>query len=260
MMTYRLIDTHAHLDEIENIDNALAEARAAGLAAIIAVGIDVASNQKVLELSEKYKGFVYAALGWHPENVREPEIGASLEYIEANIDRAVGVGEVGLDYHKRIRAVAGKDLQKRALGELLKIARAHDKPALVHSRYAWRDAFDIVNEVGIDRAVFHWYTGTSSVLRDIVARGYYISVTPAVAYHEEHRRAVKEAPLDRLLLETDSPVVYARGREMEFRASPADVVRSLRGAAELRGLSEEEMAAVTTGNAGRLFGIGGKDD
>jgi TatD DNase family protein len=260
MMTYRLIDTHAHLDEIENIDNVLAEARAAGLEAIIAVGIDMESNRRVLDLSEKHRGFVYAALGWHPENVRESEINTNLEFIEDNIDRAVGIGEVGLDYHKRIRAVAGKDLQKRALGELLKIARAHDKPALVHSRYAWRDAFDIVDEAGIDRAVFHWYTGTSSVLRDIIARGYYISVTPAVAYHEEHRRAVKESPLDRLLLETDSPVVYARGREMEFRASPADVVRSLRGAAELRGLSEEEMAAVTTGNAGRLFGIGGKDD
>jgi TatD DNase family protein len=255
MMTYRLIDTHAHLDEIENIDNVLVETKAARLAAIIAVGIDIESNRKTLELSRKYRGFVYAALGWHPENIRESEMGANLAYIEANIDKAVGIGEVGLDYHKRIRAVAGKDLQKRALAELLKIARAHDKPALIHSRYAWRDAYDAVAGAGLEKAVFHWYTGTSSVLRDIINHGYYISVTPAVAYHEEHRRAVKEAPLDRLLLETDSPVVYAQGREGEFRASPADVVRSLREAAELRGLSEAEMAAVTTENAGRLFRI-----
>jgi TatD DNase family protein len=255
MMTYRLIDTHAHLDEIEDVNSVLAEAKEAGLMAIIAVGVDIESNRKTLELAGKYKGFVYAALGWHPEEIRESETGANLAYIEANINRAVGVGEVGLDYHKRIRAVADKELQKSALVELLKIARAHNKPALIHSRYAWRDAFDIVNEAGIERAVFHWYTGTSSVLRDIIARGYYISVTPAVAYHEEHRRAVKEAPLDRLLLETDSPVVYGRGREGEFRAGPADVARSLRGAAELKGLSEAEMAAVTTENALDLFGI-----
>jgi TatD DNase family protein len=260
MMTYRLIDTHAHLDETEDIDRALAGAKAAGLVAIIAVGVDMDSNGRVLELAGKYKGLVYAALGWHPENIREPEIDASLGYIKANIDKALGVGEVGLDYHKRVRAAADKDLQKKALRELLKIAKVHDKPVLIHSRYAWRDAYDIVNEAGLEKAVFHWYTGTSSVLRDIISHGYYISVTPAVAYHEEHRRAVKEAPLDRLLLETDSPVVYARGREGEFKASPADVVRSLKGAAELKGISEAELAAVTTENAVRLFGIGGKDD
>jgi TatD DNase family protein len=255
MMTYRLIDTHAHLDEMEDIDRVLAGARAAGLVAIVAVGIDIPSNRRVLELSEKYQGFVYPALGWHPENVRESEINANLGYIKENVGKAVGIGEVGLDYHKRIRAVAGKDLQKMALRELLKIAKEHDKPALIHSRYAWRDACDIVNEAGLQKAVFHWYTGTSSVLRDIINHGYYISATPAVAYHEEHRQAVKEAPLDRLLLETDSPVVYARGREGEFRAGPADVVRSLKGAAELKGLSEAEMAEITTENAGKLFGI-----
>ncbi len=254
-MAYRLIDTHAHLDEMEDINRVLSAVKEAGLVAIIAVGIDIESSRKVLEISERYKGFVYPALGWHPENVKETEIDANLAFIEANIGKAVAVGEVGLDYHKRIRAAAGKDLQKLALRELLKIAKVHDKPALIHSRYAWRDAFDIVNEAGLEKAVFHWYTGTSSVLRDIISHGYYISVTPAVEYHEEHRRAVKEAPLDRLLLETDSPVVYARGRENEFQASPADVMRSLRGAAELKGLSEAEIAEVTTENAGRLFGI-----
>ena len=254
-MAYRLVDTHAHLDEIEDTDGALAKAKEAGLAAVIAVGIDVASNVKTLKLSRRYPGLVYPALGWHPENVRDSDIDATLEFIEANIGKAVAVGEVGLDYHKRIRAVAGKELQKTALRELLKIAKKHDKPALIHSRYAWRDAFDVVYEAGLEIAVFHWYTGTSGVLRDIIIHGYYLSVTPAVEYHEEHRRAVKEAPLDKLLLETDSPVTYARGRENEFQASPADVVRSLRGAAALRGISEAEMAEMTTGNAERLFGI-----
>jgi TatD DNase family protein len=256
---YQLVDTHAHLDEIEDIDRALADAKDAGLVAIIAVGIDIESNRKVLELSERYPDFVYPALGWHPENVRESDIVVNLKFIEDNIEKAVAVGEVGLDYHKRIRTAAGKDLQKTALRELLKIAKAHDKPALIHSRYAWKDAYDIVNETGLEKAVFHWYTGTSSVLRDIISHGYYLSVTPAVAYHEEHRRAVKEAPLEKLLLETDSPVTYARGREGEFQATPADVVRSLKGAATLRGLSEAELAAVTTENALNLFGLGEKD-
>jgi TatD DNase family protein len=257
---YRLIDTHAHLDEIENLDSVLTQAKEAGLIAIVAVGSDITSNAKVLELSALYKDFVYPALGWHPWYIKEAEIGASLEFIRANVDRAVAIGEVGLDYHKRVRAIAGKDLQKRVLRELLKIAGEHKKPALIHSRYAWRDALDAVVETGLEKAVFHWYTGTSSVLRDIIDRGYYISATPAVGYHEEHRRAVKEVPLERMLLETDCPVVYGRGRENEFTSSPADVLRSLKGAAALKGVSDAEIAEASTKNARRLFGIGGEDE
>ena len=254
----KLIDTHAHLEEIENLEQVIAQAKEAGLAAIVAVGSDLASNQKTLDIAAKNPGFVYPALGWHPWYIKESEIAVNLEFIKANIDKAVAIGEVGLDYHKRVRAVADKELQKRALAELLKIAREHDKPVLIHSRYAWRDAFDMVKGAGLSKAVFHWYTGTSSVLREIIDGGYYISVTPAVEYHEEHRRAIKEAPLEQLLLETDSPVVYGRGREGEFKASPADVARSLKGAAALKGLSEDEIAKATTENARRLFGFGEK--
>lgn len=252
---YQIIDTHAHLDEIENLDVVLEQAKKAGIIGVIAVGQDLASNVKTLEIAARYPGFVYPALGLHPWNIREPEIDACLEFIEANVSKAVGIGEVGLDYHKRVRAAADKDLQKRVLKELLQIAGENDKPVLIHSRYAWRDAYEMVREAGLAKAVFHWYTGTSGVLRDIIESGYYISVTPAVEYHEEHRRAVKETPLSQLLLETDSPVVYARGREGEFKATPADTARSLKGAAALKGLSEREIAEATTENAKRLIGI-----
>ena len=252
---YRLVDTHAHLDEIENLESVLAEARQAGIVAIIAVGSDLASNEKTLKLAELYQGFVFPALGWHPWFIKESEIEANLEFIESNIAKAVAIGEVGLDYHKRVRAVADKDLQKRVLGDILSIARTHGKPALIHSRYAWRDALTAVEEAQLEKVVFHWYTGTSSVLRDIIGHGYYISVTPAVEYHEEHRRAVKEVPLERMLLETDAPVIYQRGRENEFTSSPADVLRSLKGAAVLKNSSEAEISETTTANAMNLLGL-----
>ncbi|HEY97414.1 MAG TPA: TatD family hydrolase [Dehalococcoidia bacterium] len=250
-----LIDTHAHLDEIEVLDEQIIEAKEAGLVAIIAVGSDLSSNQRVLEIANLHLGFIFPALGWHPWYIKEDGIDANLEFIAANIDKVVGVGEIGLDYHKRVRVASSKDLQKTVLDELCKLAAAHDKPVLIHSRYAWRDAYDAVYHAGLEKAVFHWYTGTSSVLRDIIEHGYYISVTPAVEYHEEHRRAVKEAPLSQLLLETDSPVTYGRGSDHEFVASPAYVRRSLKITAELKGLSEAELAAATTKNAERLFGI-----
>lgn len=252
---YRLIDTHAHLEEIENLEQAITEAKSANIVAIIGVGSDYQSNQKVLSLAQAYTGFIYPAIGLHPWNLKGSEINRNLEFIEAHIAQAVGIGEIGLDYHKKVRAVAEKDLQKYALTELLKIAKAYKKPVVIHSRYAWRDALSLVEEAELEKAVFHWYTGTSSVLRDIVSQGYFISATPAVEYHEEHRRAVKEIPLDRLLLETDSPVVYRRGSEFEYEARPADILRALRGAARLKGVSEAQIAEVTTDNALKFFGL-----
>ena len=208
-----------------------------------------------MHLAQAYKDFVYPAIGLHPWNLKGSEIDRNLEFIEAHIGQAVGLGEVGLDYHKRVRAIAEKDLQKGVLRELLKIAKRHKKPVIIHSRYAWRDALSLVEEAELQEVVFHWYTGTSSVLRDIVGQGYFISATPAVEYHEEHRRAVKEIPLDRLLLETDAPVVYRRGSEFEYEAKPADVLRVLRGVARLKGVSEAQIAEVTTANAVKFFGL-----
>jgi len=236
---YRLVDTHAHLDEIKYLEQAVTEAKLANIVAIIGVGSDYESNQKILHLARVYKGFVYPALGLHPWHLKNSEIDRDLEFIETHIDEAVGIGEIGLDYHKKVRALAEKDLQKSVLREILKIARRYKKPALIHSRYAWRDALTLVEEAQLEKVVFHWYTGTSSVLRDIVNQGYFVSATPAVEYHGEHRRAVKEIPLERLLLETDSPVVYGRGNEFEYESQPVHIVRALRGVASLKGVSEK---------------------
>jgi len=252
---YRLIDTHAHLEQIESLDQALIEAKAANVIAIIGVGSDYESNQKVLELARIYKDFVYPALGLHPWNLEISEIDRNLEFIESHIDKAVAIGEIGLDYHKRLRARVEKDLQQRVLKQVLTIAKRYNKPVIIHSRYAWRDSFDLVEEAQLEKVVFHWYTGTSSVLRDIVSQSYFVSATPAVEYHEEHRRAVKEIPLERLLLETDSPVIYQRGSEFEYESRPADVLRTLRGVASLRQVNEAEIAEVTTDNALKFFDL-----
>ena len=113
----------------------------------------------------------------------------------------------------------------------------------------------LVAEAQVEKAVFHWYTGTSSVLRDIISYGYFVSATPAVEYHEEHRRAVKETPMDRLLLETDCPVIYRRGTDSEYESRPAHTSRVLKGVSTVRDTDEAEISSITTGNAIRLFGL-----
>jgi TatD DNase family protein len=252
----RIIDTHAHLDELENLESALTKARHSGVIAIVAVGSNHQSNQEVMKICLKYPSFVYPALGLHPWELGslEPnQLESTLESIEEQASDIMAIGEIGLDYDKRVVKVAPKELQKEALKRLLALARKHNKPAIIHSRYAWKDSFELVKEAGIEKAVFHWFTGFSSVLKDIVEAGYLISATPATEYHEEHRRAVKETPLGKLLLETDCPVTY--GRENKYRSEPADILRSLRAVAALKGIDEIAVAEQTTHNATQFFGL-----
>lgn len=254
----QIIDTHAHLDELGDLEAALDEAKSAGIIAIIAVGSNQVSNEKVLHISSRHQHFVYPALGLHPwelGDIDHERINSTLKFIEQVQQDIVAIGEVGLDYDKRVTKRAPKELQKAVLREIVALARQCRKPLILHSRYAWQDCFQLVSETGIDttRVVFHWFTGFSSVLKNIINAGCFVSATPAAEYHEEHRRAIKEAPIERLLLETDTPVVY--GRELKYRSRPADLPRSLKAVAELKGMDESAVASQTTANARSFFNL-----
>lgn len=251
---HRLVDTHAHLDELHSLDSVLEAARSAGVVAIVAVGSNRQSNIRTLDISQRHRDMVQPALGLHPwelANLGPADVDDSLRFIEQNIASAVAVGEIGLDYDKRVLKVASKGLQQQVLGRLLNIAREYAKPAIIHSRYAWKDALSLVQNSGIDKAVFHWFTGFSGVLKDIIDGGYLVSATPASEYHEEHRRAVREAPLERLLLETDCPVTY--GRDHRYESQPVDVLRGLKAVSQLKGIEEAVVAEQTTRNAIEFF-------
>jgi len=253
---HKLIDTHAHLDEIENLDLVLKQATASGIVAIVAVGSDCESNAKTMEIFQRYHTYVYPALGLHPcnlANLGPAQINENLQFIEQNIATAIAIGEIGLDYDKRIIKTASKELQKDTLRQLLNLAKKYDKPVVIHSRYAWRDSLQLVQDAGVTKAIFHWFTGFSNVLKDVIASGYFISATPATEYHEEHRRAVRETHLNKLLLETDSPVTY--GREEKYKATPADVLKSLKATAQLKQVDEATLAIQTTRNAIRFFAL-----
>lgn len=248
------IDTHAHLDEIEDLDSAITRAREAGVKSILCVGSSYTSNLRVLEISQQYHAYVFPALGLHPweiHNANVEMLNRTLEQIETNVNSIFAIGEIGLDYDKRVIKLTSKDKQKIVLRSLLDMAVKYDKPVSLHSRYAWKDCLDIVKQAGVKKAIFHWFTGFSSVLKDLLQHGYYISCTPAAEYHEEHRRAIKEAPLEQLLLETDAPVYY--GRELKYRSEPADVVRSLKAIATIKDININDVAYQTTSNATRVL-------
>ncbi len=159
-------------------------------------------------------------------------------------ERCIAFGEVGLDF----KAEADKELQIRIFRSILELAAYRDKPVVVHARAAWEAALSMVCEAGLKKAVFHWYSGPMGVLTRIIERGYSISATPAIAYSPRHRRAIRRMPIEGLLLETDAPQAY-RGVELE----PRDLLISLFGVADLKGIDPEEAAHWTTQNALELF-------
>ncbi|MDY6930960.1 MAG: TatD family hydrolase [Halobacteriota archaeon] len=240
----KLIDTHAHLDQMKSLDDAISRAKSIGIIAIVAVGMNQKSNQKILQISESYGGFVFAALGMHPFSI-DSDLKKSLDFIRNNIKNSVAVGEIGLDY----LLSADRAFQKKVFKELLKIALEYEKPVIIHTRGegSHSDALAILRDLGVKRGVFHWYSGPLDTLRGILDRGYFVSATPSIVEREEHRSAIKIVSLDRLMLETDSP---AKGYE------PADLVKALSYVSKLKGTTEEKLAEYTTNNALKFFEIG----
>ena len=252
---FELIDSHAHIDEIEDTGSVIKDAKKNNIAAIIAVGTSFISNQKIMCLSEEYRNYVYPALGLFPWNIADEDFRDNMQFIRDNIKQAVGMGEIGLDYSKGVKERASKETQKSIFRELLKVAKDNNKPALIHSRYSWHDCLNICRELQIDKAVFHWYTGPLDILNQIIKSGYYISASPAAEYHEDHRKAVMAAPSDRLLLETDTPVTYCRGTELEYEARPSDVLRTLNAVAKLKNEDKAVIANVILKNTREFFNL-----
>lgn len=243
-----MIDCHAHLDELRDLEKDIDEAQKAGVKAIIAVGMDLQSNRRTLEIASRWQGVVFPAIGYHPWEIRLEEISETLSFIDKHLPHCVALGEVGLDYKARVK----KDLQKEVFSQILALAKRHRKPLILHCRYSHQRVFSMVKEAGIEKAVFHWYTGPLDLLGEILAAGYYVSVTPALSYSPPHRAAAAEAPLERILLETDTPVRYGN-----LEARPKHVFLTLQKLAEIKGLPEERVAKICTENALRLFGPSG---
>ena len=247
-----LVDAHAHLDGIEPLDEALDEASSAGVVAVVGVGMDVPSNRVILAAADRRPAMVRPAIGLHPWNLaqvlQEERLDEALAFIDDRIDRCVAVGEIGLDYKVR----PSKKLQKQAFSALLDIARRHDKPVIVHARYSHLRTHRMVRDADLVKAVFHWYSGPLDVLEALLTDGYFVSATPALAYSERHIEAIRLAPLDRILIETDCPVAY-EGKP----SRPADLVTTLRALARVKGIDEATAAEATTRNAVAFYGLEG---
>jgi TatD DNase family protein len=246
------IDTHAHVADLTDADSVVTRAKAAGLSGIVAVSASIPTIEDTLKLSIEHRGFIHAALGIHPTEFFNQDLEVALEIINTNEACCVAVGEIGLDYwHKQIRKdKAQRERQMEFYVRQLELAKDLDLPVSIHSRGAWGDCMELAIKFGPGRGVFHWYSGPLDVLREVIDAGYYVSCTPAVEVSTELRAAMVEAPLERVLIETDSPVWI---KSLNRPSEPCDVLLTLRHLSVLKGLPESEVEAATTRNAETLF-------
>jgi TatD DNase family protein len=244
----KLIDTHAHLDEIPDLEGALNRAQDAGVQAVVGVGTDRASNEKILRVADRFPKFVLPAVGLHPWRLDGADLEANIDFIEKELPGCAALGEVGLDFAIQ----TPRERQEEILCLLLAIAFREKKPVLLHARRAWEEALGLLKSIPVERAIFHWYSGPPDVLQEVFAQGYLISATPAAAHSGRHRQALLATPWSRLVLETDAPEVY-EGKPSE----PRDLLKTLHAVSELKHKPPEEAALRTFQNSMDFFRLSG---
>jgi TatD DNase family protein len=246
------VDTHCHLFLMQGEPGELVEAaRRAGVGAIVCVGIDPESSRRCVELAESFRG-VFATAGMHPHtsSALDPKAGSALEELLAN-PMVVAVGETGLDFYRMLSPRAD---QERALRVHAGWAREAGKPLVVHVREAWEATLRILAEERAERVVLHCFSGDEVVARECAARDYFLSFACNVTYpkNEHLRRAAAAVPIDRLLVETDSPFLAPqalRGRDNE----PGNVAAAVEELARVRGEDPGAVRAATAANARMAF-------
>ncbi|MDF0590722.1 TatD family hydrolase [Candidatus Methanocrinis natronophilus] len=250
---FEVIDTHTHLD-FKNFnkdrDEVIRRALDAGVTTIINSGIDFKTNRKTLELAKKYD-FIRPTLGLNPNGLGETtdvEVQATLDQIRAHAREIVGVGEAGLDYY-RCADEKGRNRQREVFGKVVALAEELDLPQVIHARIAEDEAFDMVKD--LKKVVFHCYSGTVGTMRDALDRGFYISLATVVCKSAQHQVLARQVPLDRLLIETDSPFLSPRSGRNE----PAYVLDALHLIARIKGLPVEDVASATAANAKKIFNL-----
>ncbi|PZR16332.1 MAG: LuxR family transcriptional regulator [Azospirillum brasilense] len=256
-MSETITDSHCHLDYFseEEVEAVVGRAREAGVGRMITIGTRIAQTEAVRGLIERFPD-VWGTVGVHPLSIHEVPMPEEAEIAAAaDHPRVVGIGETGLDYHYAAEHAA---IQAESFRRHIRVARRLGLPVVVHTRAADEDTARILREEresgGAFDVLLHCFSSGRALAEEVVADGGYVSFSGILTFpkSQDIRDVARDLPADRLLVETDAPYLAPapfRGK----RCEPAYVMHTARKLAEVRGMSLEELAALTTGNVRRLF-------
>ena len=253
-----LFDTHAHLNDPAfdpDREELMAGLRDKGIGYVMNAGCSLSSSKDIIQMAENYP-WLYASVGSHPDSADEVNEDVIEEYRQlCRHEKVKAIGEIGLDYYYED---IPREIQKNAFRMQMALAQEVDLPVIIHEREAHDDGMRIVKEFPKVKGVFHCYSGSAEMARQLVNMGWYIGFTGVLTF-KNARKAVETAasiPLERIVLETDCPFMAPepfRGK----RNDPGYLPKMAEKLAEIRNISVEEAIAVTTENAKRLYRIDG---
>lgn len=252
-----IFDTHAHYDDEAfdaDRDDVLSSLPGAGVRLVMNPGCNGDSSGAAIELAKKYD-FLYAAVGWHPQDADSFGEG-SIELLKelAKEEKVVAIGEIGLDYH--YEDGASREKQKYVFSSQLELARSLDLPVSVHDRDAHADMLEMLASYPDVRGVIHCYSGSAEMAKELIKRGWYLGFTGVITF-KNARRALESlavCPDDKIVIETDSPYlapVPYRGKRCD--SSLLSLV--LEKLAEVKGITPERAAELTFENGKRLYNM-----
>jgi len=249
-------DTHAHYTD-EDFDSDRDEVLKAvyenGVELIINASSDLKSSLQSIELTEKYP-FVYAAVGWHPHDAKTfSEESDNLLRSWCSLPKVRAIGEIGLDFYYDL---SERDVQRKVFIRQMELASELHMPVVIHDREAHAECMEIIRKFPEVKGAFHCYSGSAEMAKEILNMGWYLGFTGAITFKNAKKalEVIKMCPNDRILIETDCPYlapVPFRGKRNDSRY----LTYMAQTVAELKGLSVEETAEMTTENGRRFFGI-----
>jgi TatD DNase family protein len=249
-----MIDCHCHLEQSEyNQDrDEVIEKCEKELKAVITCCAHPRDFDLTLQIVEKHKGFVFATFGIHPEYIKEiseKEKEEFLEKVKENKDKAVGIGEIGLDFFE-VKESYWQKKQKELFIELINFAKELKKPLVIHSRNSYDEAVKILEQEDAKKVLMHMF-GANHLVKRIIENDWYVSTNTILLKSKKHKKVVRDMPLEKILLETDSPWLSPSGG----RNDPTSVKIVAEKIAEIKNKSFEEVDKITTESALKFFNL-----
>lgn len=253
----RLVDAHIHLSDAEyagRVDEIVADARDAGVKALVSNAMDLRTCQNDILLSQKYSGLVYPALGIHPWNVnvlKENELQETMAFIVEHKSEVKAIGEIGLDY--KYDSIWAE--QTSVFDKMLRLAERLDLPVIIHSRGTTDKVVEMLPSYRVKRVLLHWFSHPLSALAKALENGYFITEGPPVSYSNGIREVVEKTPLTQFLTETDGPVTYWKqpyNGQMTKSSYLSNVVRAV---SEIKKVPLEEVSEQIVKNFEVFFEI-----